>query len=123
MTGPGGRSAATGGMTAACGGRGYWQQRADVVVIGTGVAGLVAALKLPMATVCGLGSNVCSAPAAAPIVHSIPAAAAISAEVLPGVIEVPSRCPQRGGNAAGLSVDQFSFRPIARNTGVHRAMS
>ena len=31
-------------MTAACGGRGYWQQRADVVVIGTGVAGLVAAL-------------------------------------------------------------------------------
>ncbi|MCV7299025.1 L-aspartate oxidase [Mycobacterium barrassiae] len=28
----------------ACGGRGYWQQRADVVVIGTGVAGLVAAL-------------------------------------------------------------------------------
>jgi L-aspartate oxidase len=27
-----------------CGGRGYWQQRADVVVIGTGVAGLVAAL-------------------------------------------------------------------------------
>ncbi|MBP1821309.1 L-aspartate oxidase [Mycobacterium sp. OAE908] len=31
-------------MIAACGGRGYWQQRADVVVIGTGVAGLVAAL-------------------------------------------------------------------------------
>jgi L-aspartate oxidase len=31
-------------MTAACGGRGYWQQRADVVVIGTGVAGLVSAL-------------------------------------------------------------------------------
>jgi L-aspartate oxidase len=31
-------------MTTACGGRGYWQQRADVVVIGTGVAGLVAAL-------------------------------------------------------------------------------
>ena len=28
----------------ACGGTGYWQQRADVVVIGTGVAGLVAAL-------------------------------------------------------------------------------
>ncbi|MDT5243161.1 MAG: L-aspartate oxidase [Mycobacterium sp.] len=28
----------------ACGGRGYWQQRADVVVIGTGVAGLVSAL-------------------------------------------------------------------------------
>jgi L-aspartate oxidase len=28
----------------ACGGPGYWQQRADVVVIGTGVAGLVAAL-------------------------------------------------------------------------------
>src|SRR3954452_5083368 len=28
----------------ACGGRRYWQQRADVVVIGTGVAGLVAAL-------------------------------------------------------------------------------
>lgn len=28
----------------ACGGAGYWQQRADVVVIGTGVAGLVAAL-------------------------------------------------------------------------------
>ncbi len=27
-----------------CGGRGFWQQRADVVVIGTGVAGLVAAL-------------------------------------------------------------------------------
>src|SRR5260370_7197838 len=27
-----------------CGGRGYGQQRADVVVIGTGVAGLVAAL-------------------------------------------------------------------------------
>ncbi|MGW0158756.1 L-aspartate oxidase [Mycobacterium sp. NPDC003323] len=27
-----------------CGGAGYWQQRADVVVIGTGVAGLVAAL-------------------------------------------------------------------------------
>ena len=32
------------GINAACGGRGYWQQRADVVVIGTGVAGLVAAL-------------------------------------------------------------------------------
>lgn len=32
-------------MTAtSCGGAGYWQQRADVVVIGTGVAGLVAAL-------------------------------------------------------------------------------
>src|ERR1700716_1647882 len=31
-------------MTTACGGRGYGQQRADVVVIGTGVAGLVAAL-------------------------------------------------------------------------------
>jgi L-aspartate oxidase len=30
--------------SAGCGGRGYWQQRADVVVIGTGVAGLVAAL-------------------------------------------------------------------------------
>jgi len=29
---------------AGCGGRGYWQQRADVVVIGTGVAGLCAAL-------------------------------------------------------------------------------
>jgi L-aspartate oxidase len=29
---------------AACGGRTYWEQRADVVVIGTGVAGLVAAL-------------------------------------------------------------------------------
>ena len=29
---------------AACGGAGYWQQRADVVVVGTGVAGLVAAL-------------------------------------------------------------------------------
>ncbi len=28
----------------ACGGSGYWQQRADVVVIGTGVAGLTAAL-------------------------------------------------------------------------------
>ncbi len=31
-------------MIARCGGTGYWQQRADVVVIGTGVAGLVAAL-------------------------------------------------------------------------------
>jgi len=31
-------------MTASCGGRGFWQQRADVVVIGTGVAGLVSAL-------------------------------------------------------------------------------
>lgn len=40
---PGGRSAATGGYSG-CGGAGYWQQRADVVVIGTGVAGLVAAL-------------------------------------------------------------------------------
>nr|WP_313774588.1 L-aspartate oxidase [Mycobacterium sp.] len=40
---PGGRSAATRGKSA-CGGVGYWQQRADVVVIGTGVAGLVAAL-------------------------------------------------------------------------------
>jgi L-aspartate oxidase len=29
---------------AACGGAGFWQQRADVVVVGTGVAGLVAAL-------------------------------------------------------------------------------
>src|ERR1700709_590410 len=29
---------------AACGGAGYWQRRADVVVVGTGVAGLVAAL-------------------------------------------------------------------------------
>ncbi|HEY5841901.1 MAG TPA: FAD-dependent oxidoreductase, partial [Mycobacterium sp.] len=28
----------------ACGGSGFWQQRADVVVIGTGVAGLAAAL-------------------------------------------------------------------------------
>jgi L-aspartate oxidase len=32
------------GVGAACGGRGIWQQRAEVVVIGTGVAGLVAAL-------------------------------------------------------------------------------
>lgn len=39
----GGGSAATGGRVG-CGGAGYWQQRADVVVIGTGVAGLVAAL-------------------------------------------------------------------------------
>jgi len=31
-------------LSAACGGSGYWHQRADVVVIGTGVAGLVAAL-------------------------------------------------------------------------------
>ncbi len=31
-------------VSASCGGAGYWQQRADVVVIGTGVAGLVAAL-------------------------------------------------------------------------------
>jgi L-aspartate oxidase len=31
-------------MTPSCGGVGYWQQRADVVVIGTGVAGLAAAL-------------------------------------------------------------------------------
>ncbi len=31
-------------MISACGGRGFWQQRADVVVIGTGVAGLVSAL-------------------------------------------------------------------------------
>ncbi|WP_280828369.1 L-aspartate oxidase [Mycobacterium sp. OTB74] len=30
-------------MSAACGGRGYWRQRADVVVVGTGVAGLAAA--------------------------------------------------------------------------------
>lgn len=29
--------------TPACGGRGYWRQRADVVVVGTGVAGLAAA--------------------------------------------------------------------------------
>ena len=34
----------TGPRTAGCGGAGHWQQRADVVVIGTGVAGLVAAL-------------------------------------------------------------------------------
>ena len=31
-------------MTRACGGAAYWQQRADVVVVGTGVAGLTAAL-------------------------------------------------------------------------------
>ncbi|GAB3227600.1 L-aspartate oxidase [Mycolicibacterium hippocampi] len=31
-------------MTAGCGGAGLWRQRADVVVIGTGVAGLAAAL-------------------------------------------------------------------------------
>ncbi len=31
-------------MTMSCGGAGYWQQRADVVVVGTGVAGLAAAL-------------------------------------------------------------------------------
>ncbi|MCW2520598.1 MAG: L-aspartate oxidase, partial [Mycobacterium sp.] len=30
--------------TPSCGGPGYWQQRADVVVVGTGVAGLAAAL-------------------------------------------------------------------------------
>ncbi|BBY29795.1 L-aspartate oxidase [Mycolicibacterium sediminis] len=30
--------------TTSCGGPGYWQQRADVVVVGTGVAGLAAAL-------------------------------------------------------------------------------
>jgi len=34
----------TRGVGPACGGAGYWQQRADVVVIGTGVAGLAAAL-------------------------------------------------------------------------------
>ncbi|OBF52494.1 L-aspartate oxidase [Mycolicibacterium monacense] len=46
MTGPGGRSAATGGKAVrrGCGGTTHWQQRADVVVIGTGVAGLVAGL-------------------------------------------------------------------------------
>ena len=31
-------------MTPACGGAGFWRRRADVVVIGTGVAGLTAAL-------------------------------------------------------------------------------
>ncbi|MHA3022050.1 L-aspartate oxidase [Mycobacterium sp. BMJ-28] len=31
-------------VSASCGGAGFWQQRADVVVVGTGVAGLVAAL-------------------------------------------------------------------------------
>ena len=31
-------------MTPSCGGVGFWQQRADVVVVGTGVAGLAAAL-------------------------------------------------------------------------------
>ncbi|BBZ28396.1 L-aspartate oxidase [Mycolicibacterium madagascariense] len=31
-------------MTPSCGGVGHWQQRADVVVVGTGVAGLAAAL-------------------------------------------------------------------------------
>ncbi|GAB7070795.1 L-aspartate oxidase [Mycobacterium hodleri] len=31
-------------MTPSCGGPGFWQQRADVVVVGTGVAGLAAAL-------------------------------------------------------------------------------
>ena len=43
MTGSEGRSAAT-REGWACGGSGHWQQRADVVVIGTGVAGLAAAL-------------------------------------------------------------------------------
>ncbi|WP_304118787.1 L-aspartate oxidase [Mycolicibacterium bacteremicum] len=43
MTGPAGGRAATRGSSS-CGGAGLWQQRADVVVIGTGVAGLVAAL-------------------------------------------------------------------------------
>jgi L-aspartate oxidase len=42
--GPAGRSAATRGEVRACGGAGLWQQRADVVVIGTGAAGLAAAL-------------------------------------------------------------------------------
>ncbi|TPG32232.1 L-aspartate oxidase [Mycolicibacterium hodleri] len=37
-------SAATRKIGIACGGVGYWQQRADVVVVGTGVAGLAAAL-------------------------------------------------------------------------------
>lgn len=32
------------GVIAACGGSGFWRQRADVVVVGTGVAGLAAAL-------------------------------------------------------------------------------
>lgn len=43
---PAGRSAATGGRPSGCGGRSGvdWQQRADVVVIGTGVAGLAAGL-------------------------------------------------------------------------------
>ncbi|MGB2922264.1 MAG: FAD-dependent oxidoreductase, partial [Mycobacterium sp.] len=31
-------------MTTSCGGAALWRQRADVVVIGTGVAGLAAAL-------------------------------------------------------------------------------
>lgn len=46
MSPPAGRSAATRGVGSACGGDGRiaWQQRADVVVIGTGVAGLAAAL-------------------------------------------------------------------------------
>ena len=37
-------SAHVGRRPAACGGRGYWRQRADVIVVGTGVAGLAAAL-------------------------------------------------------------------------------
>ena len=47
MSSPAGRSEATRGVNAACGGGANgvdWQQRADVVVIGTGVAGLAAAL-------------------------------------------------------------------------------
>lgn len=45
MTPPaaGHRGAVAGRRGPACGGRGYWRQRADVVVVGTGVAGLAAA--------------------------------------------------------------------------------
>jgi L-aspartate oxidase len=44
MIGPGGTSEATRGTGSACGGSGLWRQRADVVVVGTGVAGLIAGL-------------------------------------------------------------------------------
>ncbi|MGD9621273.1 MAG: L-aspartate oxidase [Mycolicibacterium sp.] len=39
-----GRSGPAGGVGRGCGGTGMWRQRADVVVVGTGVAGLAAAL-------------------------------------------------------------------------------
>ncbi len=100
-------------------------------------AGLDAALKFPMFTVCGLGISVYSA-ACAPQTMALQAMAAQARSRPRGIVFVVLSVAMKSSRSAqsqsllaicslplfeGREQNQLSFMPMERNTGVHRAMS